>query len=158
MPRTVSSDMIRMMTAEYADDALVLLISIDHPDMPSPLMVTSEVEETVSNGNTYIPYPFYFTIPDEPERGQSSRASIQIANVDRKIVETLRSIGGAPQFDARLVRRSAPDEVENRWPAFKLRTAPYDALFVSGELVLDDYYLMPFPADNYLPIWFPGLF
>lgn len=158
MPRALSSDMIRMMNAEYADDADVVLITIDHPDLPDAIRVTSEAEDTVSNGNTFISYAFQIVLPDEPEKGQSPAGRIQIANVSREILDNMRAISGPATFDMAVVRRSAPDVVEGSWPTFKLRSLPYDDLNISGELTLDDLYMMEYPADSYLPAYFPALF
>jgi hypothetical protein len=158
MPRALSTDMVRMMNAEYDDDAIVVLITIDHPSLPDAIRVTSEAEETVSDGDTFVPYNFSVTLPDEPEQGQSAAARVQIANVRRDILDALRPLTSPATFDLAVVRRSAPDIKEGWWPRFKLRTLPYDGLSVSGELTLDDLYMMEYPADSYLPIWFPALF
>lgn len=158
MPRTLSSDMLRDMNAHETGEAILVLIRIDHEDLPSPLLITSDAVDTISNGDTYVSYPFQLVIPDEPEDGRSPRASVQVANVDREILASLRSIGGAPRFDLSIIRGSAPDVIEARWPGFRLIEATYDSLYVKGDLSLDDILQMEYPADNYYPIWFPALF
>lgn len=158
MPRVLSSTMLQAMYAQETGEVPLVLIKIDHDDLPEPLRVTSDGADTISDGETYIAYPFEIVLPDEPEDGRSPRARLQISNVDRQIVRNLRGLSGAPSFDLTIVRAGEPDLVEASWPRFSLRNALYDSLYVQGELSLDDVLQLRYPADSYLPSLFPGLF
>lgn len=158
MPRVLSPEFIADLNAQNSGEAIIVLIEIDHPEMPEALRVTSDNVDTISNGDTFIAYPFRITLPDAPEDGKSPRAAVEIDNVTREILDTLRLTSSSPYFDLRVVRASAPDVIEGRWPGFRLAQVPYTAETVRGELTLDDIYLLEFPAHDYLPIWFPALF
>ncbi len=158
MSRTLSSTMLQTLYKQNTGEVVLILITIDHDDLVSPIRVTSDAIDTVSNSNTFVAFPFEIVLPDEPEGTKSPRATIRVSNVDRTIADTLRSISSAPTMTLQVVLGSDPDTVEVEWPGFKLRNVQITDLSIQGELDLDDFILEPYPADIYTPSTFPGLF
>ncbi len=158
MARVLSSAMLQDIYSQQTGEAVLVLLTLDHTDLGSPLRVSSDAVDTVSNGDTFVAFPFDIVLPDEPEDDRSPRARLRISNVEQDITDTLKTISGAPTITMQIIRASAPDTIEVSWPDFKLREATYDSLYVQGELTLDDFMLEPYPADIYAPSTFPGLF
>jgi cellulase/cellobiase CelA1 len=154
---TLSAATLQGVFAQETDEAWLVLLTIDHADLGSPIRVGSDAVDTVSRGNTFIAFPFRLALPTD-EHGQLPRARLQIDNVDRQIVDTIRSIGSAPSVLMEIVRAAAPDTVEASWPDFVLDNATYDALTVSGALTLGLLAREPYPADNFTPSTAPGVF
>jgi len=146
-----------VMFPEETDEVFIVLITIDHNALPTPIRVSSDAVDTVSRGNTYTHCPFKLQLPvDEP--GAPYRAKIAIDNVDRRIVQNLRTITTAAEILVEIVRASDPNTVDMALPDFELAVADYDQLEVSGELNLEDFSAEPFPAANFDPARFRGGF
>lgn len=164
MPRIVSSQMLNDMYAQQTGEAVLILLEMDHPDMPSPVRITSDAVGTISNGDTYVAFPFDFILPDEPENGRPPKASIRICNIrpedpeEDNILDALRDLQGKPSIKPMIVRGSDPDTVEIEYPGFQLNGFTYDALYVQGDLSLKDLSQEPFPAHSYTPSFFAALF
>ncbi len=158
MPRSFSGPMIQAMMSQECGEAVLVLLTIDHADLLTPLRVTSDAVETVSSGHSYVAYPFEIVLPSEPEDTAVSVSRVRISNVDQEIGDALRALQSPAEFTIALVRGAAPDTIEAAWPYFKLREVKYDGLFVSGDLSLDDFSTEPCPAHSYTPSTAPAIF
>jgi len=151
---TISNVLKAEVFKQETDEAFLVLLSIIHPDIVT-LRVTNNGEDIISNGNTYIPFPFSITLPrSDPQ--QQPRAQIEIDNVDRQIVQAIRLLTTPPEIQIQVVRASAPDTVEVQFDGFTLKDANYDALVVSGSLSVEDFLSEPYPAGIFDPSRFPG--
>lgn len=153
----VSTTMRAAMNAPETSEAFLVLIELSHDDLADTIRVTSDGQNTESNGNTYISYPFDIYLPYSPETGVC-KGKLTIDNVDRQIVENLRQISTAPTIRIMVVLASDPDTIEIDYPNFELGNAEYDAMFVTGDLTLPSYSREPYPADTMNPSTFPGIF
>lgn len=157
MSRNLSSATLQALYAAETGEAFLVLLTLDHPDLAQPIRVTSDAVDTVSNGETYIAFPFELRLPEDDD-GLSPRARLRIDNIDRQIVEAVRSISGAATVDISIVRAADPDTVEASFPDFRLENVSYDALVVEGVLTLEDFAAEPYPAHVFSPAEFPGVF
>lgn len=157
MSRDTSLTFRQAVNAQETGEAFLVLIEIDHDDLTTPIRVTSDGVDTVSNGNTYTAYPFEISLPDDQE-GSVSAAKLTIDNIDRVIVEAIRSISTAPTVTISVVLGSDPDTVEATFPNYEFRQIEYDAMTVSGDLSLKTFMSEPYPGDAFLPSTFPGVF
>ena len=114
--------------------------------------------QTISGGNTYLPFPFRITLPDESDEAPP-RVTLSIDNIDRQIVEAVRSVDGDPiSVSMSVVMASTPNTVEAGPINLSLRSVTYDAMVVEGQLQHEDILLDAFPGDDFTPANFPGLF
>ena len=122
---------------EEMDEAILLLLTINHADLSAPIRVCSDAVDVESNGNTFLTFPFNISLPiDAPN--EPPRAKLQIDNIDRQIVQTIRSISSAPTITIELIRSGDPDTIEVSLSNYTLINVTYDVRFVQGDLVLDD--------------------
>lgn len=155
--RSTSLTFRQAINAQETPEAALILLTLDHADLTSPIRVTSDAVNTVSNGQTFIPCPFRITLPDDTEE-HVTQARLTIDNVDREIVLALRKINSPLSITIQVVLGSDPDTIEAEFDDFLLKDATYDALVVSGRLSIDHIMQEPIPGDVMDPACFPGLF
>lgn len=156
MARTLSAAALASAHAQETGEAWLVLLTITHPALAQPIRVTSDNQDTVSNGNTFQTFPFQITLPGEdPE--SPSRARLKIDNVDRSIVNTLRTITSAPSLMIQVVLASQPNVIEVEFTGLTLREAEYDAQSVIGDLVFEAIFVEPLTIQM-TPARFPGMF
>lgn len=147
----------QLLFAEEMDEAIILLLTLDHPELSTPIRVCSDAVDVLSRGNTFISFNFNITLP--LESGDSPpRAKLQIDNVDRQIIQTVRSISSAPNLTVEIVRSGDLDTVEVQFLDFTLNNITYNAMTVSGDLSFEDFLREPYPAAVFDPARFPGGF
>lgn len=106
-----------------ADEQFKILLEISHVDLPEPLRLIDDNCDLVSNGDTYIAFPFKLNFFDDVNN-ELTKCSISVQNIGRELVKWIESSYGAnnAQVDVKLVRRSNPDDIEISLPAFVTRT------------------------------------
>jgi hypothetical protein len=158
MPRSLSSRARRAIFAPQTGEVFVVLLELTHPGLAAPIRVCSNGEAVNHGGNDYLAFPFRATLLSEPEDSVPV-AQIEIDNVDRRIVEAIRSVSGEPiTATMKVVLASTPEFVEAGPFTLKLRDVSYDALTVAGTLSPDDTFTAAFPAPLMSPTTLPGLF
>jgi len=158
MPRTVSSIAKAAVFAQQTGEAFLMLIALTHPDLPTPIRVTSDGVQTVSGGETYLPCPFNITLPSETDESPPE-IRLVIDNVDRSLVQSIRALGGDP-LGVRLevVLASTPNVIEAGPFDFSMRDVQYDAAAIEGTLKYDDFLNEPYPGDRFTPSTARSLF
>lgn len=154
MPSTTLQTAIN---ASTTDQAFIMLCEIDHASLSEPIRVANNWQDVVSNGNTYVAFPFEVTLPDDVT-DQMPRPTLKIDNVDLAITDAVRKMVGVATVQLSVVLSSTPDTVEFGPFAMKLRKVEYDAQTVTGELAFDELWGEPFPGDTIGPNLYPSLF
>jgi hypothetical protein len=155
--RPLSSLTRQALYAAETGEAFLILLTLNHASLAQPIRVTSDAVTTTSRGDDFAPFPFDLVLPDDQDN-RSPRARLVIDNVDRQIVEAVRSLPSAPTMLIEIIRAAAPDTVEAQFVDFKLTNVAYDAQRVEGVLTIEDFTAEPFPAATFSPGSFPGLF
>lgn len=156
MPRTLSNAALASMNAQASSDVWLVLLTLSHATLATPIRLANNNEDVVSRGNTFIAFPFEVELPGE-DPDQPPKAMLRIDNVDRRVVQTIRSIVAPPTVTLEVILASAPDNVEVSFTNMTLRNAQYDASTVSGELTFDAIYTEPVSLTM-TPNRFPGMF
>jgi len=154
---TVSNTFKTEVFKQETSECFILLVTIDHADLSVPIRVSSDGVDTISRSNTFVSFPFDITLPTDSDEGPPT-AKLVIDNVDRQIVQAVRSISSAPSVLMELVLASDLETVEIDWPDFELINVDYDALTVSGVLTQERFTAEPYPSVKFTPGNFPGLF
>jgi hypothetical protein len=154
---TISTEMKEALYLEETEEAFIMLLTITHSTLPEPIRVAANGEDVVSRGMTFMNFPFDATLASDDAK-TAPRARIVINNVDRTIITSLKSINSPPSINMEIIRSSAPDTVEMEMDGFKLALVDYNAVQISGDLILEDLTHEPYPAGTFNPSKFPGGF
>lgn len=162
--RNISSAARQAMYASETADALYTLLTINHEDLESPIRVYNANEwengnpkVITSNGYDYIAFPFDLVIPEEG--GESPpQVTLTICNVDRTIVDAIRSIPTRITITLQIVLSESVDTVEAGPFTLQLTDVEYNAFTITGTLIYDQILSETFPKDKMDATIFPGLF
>lgn len=157
MSRSLSVSARQALYAAETGEAFLILLTLSHASLAVPLRVSSDTVDTISRGDTFTAYPFELSLPDD-EDNKSPRARLVIDNIDRQIVQAVRSLATSPEVLIEIVRAADPDTVEARFQDFKLANVTYDANLVEADLTIEDFTAEPYPAASFSPSLFPGIF
>lgn len=152
----VSSTTRSEMFSQFADEGLLILLTIDHADLSVPIRVVNNNVSVTSRTNDFIAFPFDLALPSSTMEGPP-KSRLTISNVTREIGEAIRSISSAPTVLIEVVRTDDFDSVELAFPVLKLRNARYDVGQVTGDILSEDLSLEPYPAYSFVPSSFPGI-
>lgn len=142
---------------QETDAVWLVLLTIDHADLATPIRVVNNGTDITSNGEQFVGFPFSVELPTNLE-DSPPRARLVVDNVSREIGQVIRQISSPASVMIEIVDGNNADVVEIRWPDFVLTDVKVTALQVSGELSLENFVSEPFPARLFTPASFPGLF
>ena len=154
---TLSTAALRATQDVSSGEVWLVLLHIAHSSLNDPIRIVRNTEDIVSNGETFFAYPFEITLPEDVE-GQIPQVSLAISNVDKMLMDTLRSIITPLDVTVQVVLASSPDVIELYVTDFKLREVQYDATSITGTLLMEDVLNIRLPADIMNPGQYPGLF
>jgi hypothetical protein len=152
MPAAVA---IRALLGLEPDSVVLALLTIEHPSI-QPIRVVNNNEDVVSGGNTFLAYPFNITLP--PDAQDPGVADLQIANVDRSIIEALEAITDAAVCKVQIILASTPNVIEYEWGNLVLRSAKADDVTVTAQIGQPPIDNMPYPPMRVTQRDFPGLY
>ena len=141
---TLSAAGVAELAAQETGTAWIVLLTLTHPDLPTPIRVTSDGVATVCNGNTYDPFPFDVTLPDDVE-GRAPQARLRIDNTSQEIVAVLRGLVTPPALTIKIVRSADPNYIERSWVGLEWRGSTFDVGAIVGTLTVDDLASEEFP-------------
>lgn len=156
MSQTLSAQAVREYFAQESGEATLDLLTLSHPDMDTVRLANNTVN-VVSRGETFLAFPFTLRLPDDVA-DQISQGTLQISNIDRRLIEALRSIREPIAAQIELVLGSTPDVVEFGPVFFDLFPITYNAQTINATLAFENLISEPFPSESFTPQLFPGLF
>lgn len=157
MPRSMSTTATEAALSQYTDQVFLWLLELDGDDFAEPIRVVNSREDVVSNGETYIAFPFEITLPSED--GETiSDVRLTISNIDRAITEAVREASNAITATASIVLASSPDDLEVGPLSLTLKSVTYNALTVTGSLRWENLLDLEYPGYKFTPSQFRGLF
>lgn len=157
MSRSLTLATRRALNAPETNEIFLVLLTISHKDMDTPIRVVNNAEDVTSRGDLFTAYPFDLSLPND-EDNQSPRARLVIDNIDRQIVLAVRQLSSSPTVTIEIIRAADPDMIEARFVDFRFTNITYDSQMIEGDLTLEDFTAEPFPAASFSPSLFPGLF
>ena len=152
-----TTSLMESVNAQETTEVYIVLLTIDHDDLATPIRVTSDGVNTTSRGNLYFAYPFDITLPED-DGVTPPAARLIIDNISREIGQVIRSISEPPSVTIEIILSSDFDTVEASYPFFELTDVNYNALTVTGELTIQNLSVEPYPAESFTPSSHPGLF
>jgi hypothetical protein len=157
MSRTTSLTFREAVNAQETDEIFLVLVTINHDDLASPLRFVNNNENVTSNGNVFTAYPFEITLPDDTVE-HAPTCKLRIDNVARDLVTAIRSISSPLDMTIQVILASDPDTIEVEYSDFKLVDVSYDAFTIEGTISIEGFAHEQYPGRTFLPSNFPGLF
>lgn len=163
--RNLNSDTLSALYAQDTDKIFYTLLTIDpRTDGYEPLYVYNSTEtengeprKIQHKGHEFIAYPFKINLPGEGIE-TSTEITLTIANIDRSITETIRTIN-KPMFITLEVVLSSDTETTEAGPwSMKLINVHGDSLTIEGTIISDRFLDEPFPKDKMDASNFPAMF
>lgn len=133
--------------ARETDEVFLVLIEIMHTDWATPFYMVDNTENITSLGNEHIAWPFELTLGDD-DGERLPEVKLVIDNVDRQLVEIIRTTREPPVLKVKLVLASQPDVVEVEISDLTLNNVEYDAFTVTWTLLAESLADTRFPSHN----------
>lgn len=152
---TLSTRAINSAQSTETDEVWLIFLRIEHSSLDEPFYLVNNTINIFStlgspDENTlveYLAYPFNITLP--PNDGESfPKVMLEIDNVDRALVETIRTIQEPPTITIYLALSSHTNTSELTITNLTLRDVTYNSMTISGALYADDILNSRYPADN----------
>lgn len=156
MSELTTAPAITQAVAQHSDDPFIVLLTVDHATLPTPIYIARNRENIVSRGNKYLAYPFQISLPTDSDNAPQAR--ITVANISRLIGQALERCVYPPTCTIELVLASTPDTVERSWDDFSITQVSWDAFRVTATLEVLGYWDEPWPGVFMTPKDFPGMF
>lgn len=168
---SLSATAIKAMFSSETEESIVMLLTIYDPSTNLPVVrladtFTKRISETAdevlygvtSRSNDYIFLPMQVSLPTEQDTGAPT-CSIVLNYVTPEAIALVRTQLTKPtKILLELVLASSPDTVEASFPGFYINSATYNSESITFDLSMISYAVEPFPAFNFTPSYFPGLF
>jgi len=147
---------IRELQLTSSEAVWLFLLTIKVKGNPDLCFVNNN-EQVISNGIIYEPFPFALNLPSDNGESQP-KVTLTISNISDEIIKAIRSQVEAPILRVQMVSSAFPDIVEKDLDFLQLRNVSYDAISITGQLEVINVLTRGFPADQYDPVHYPGLF
>ena len=164
MPRTLGSAVTAGMYAQQSAVVLLDVIEIDHDDLDAPILLVRNTEDISVGGETYTACGITITPPAEKDSGVP-RAQIEISNPLRALTPTIRTLSGDLWMTLKRVSVTDAaadppefDTVEQVYLPLRLLNLTYDSKKIRGQLTFSTGDQNQFPAGQFTPQDFAGLF
>lgn len=168
MPRNISAAARRAIESPNSVEAFILMVTINHPNLETPIYVNSDVVDYMYGGNRFIGCAFNLKLPTDDDQ-PPPKAQVSIRNVDAVIGLTILSLTSAPIFSVDLVAKSSFTDDVPRQPigtpavllsaqGLTLQNVQCDEMQISADLVGFDISTENFPAIRSTQDRLPGLY
>lgn len=158
MARSLSAAAFRAMFAQETGEVFLVCLKLEHASLVQPIRVVHNNQDVVRSDGTYLACFFEINLPEETSE-RVPQVTLGIENVDRAIVDSIKSISGRVKVTMDVVLASSPNTVEAGPFEFYMLSANFNAQNVQGTLGFEDDILnTAFPKDQYTPQNSPGLF
>lgn len=145
------------MYGQVSNDPFLMLVTISHPTMTSPIRFVNNSEQVISRGDTFVPFPMTVNLPvDDGETVKEF--SMTFDNVSREIIDELRSITDPMDVKLEMILASNKDFVQYAFDELKLKSIVYNKQTITAKIFMDTFLSVSLTSEKYTPQNFPGLF
>lgn len=166
MAKAISLTTRQAMNASSTAEVEVVLATITHQNLVTPVYLSSDPTlrlstdplyyGTRSGGKEYLFVLMSAILPDD-QREAPPRVTLIFDNVNREIIDQLRSILTPVMIDLTVVRAADPETPEATFAGFRGVKATYDASQITLEISREPFTSEPWPAGRMTYERFPGL-
>lgn len=155
MSRQVSTVLREAIYHSGTEREVINLLEISHADLTEPFLFCSRYQGVTSGGRDFTYAPFHISLPDDSEDVPTS--SFRIDNIDRRIIEAIRTIATKPTFKIWVVLDDDPDRIEAGPWIMRLANTRYDVLFIQLDVEGPSLLSEPHPAKTYNALDYPAI-
>lgn len=158
MAKDYSANFKSTLAEVNAPESPLILLEINHVDLPEPVRVVNDTVDITSNGNLYIAFPFRCVLPDDFE-SQIPKARLSIVNVGKELMYWIETTSGGQGSTCKFMQilPSNPDLVE--WEiTMNLYNVNVTMQEISAELGFENLFSKPAISRQYRTDNSPGLF
>ena len=139
-------------------DGILQFLEITHPSFSAPVYIVSDTRDWVSNGRTYIGFPFRFAFPSDSEN-EAPQARIELDNTGRDLMGEIERLPSGAVLNAvvKIAGRDTPDVIEWSW-SVPIMAISADAALISGTLSQDRMLRQQAVRLRHDPNTSPGIF
>ena len=165
--RVIDADIRRALESQGSEHVLLAFMVVEHERLTAPLRLVNDVTDFVLDGDTYQGILFGFKLL--PDGDEVPTTDIVIPNVDRRIGQVLRPLGGrarvslsiysSADFDLSVFPRvqvGSPSVIYS-WSRFDLIEVDHNETEVTGKLILRDPTQEQWPGISATRSRLPGL-
>lgn len=164
--RSISAAIRNELEASQSGDFPVVFAEITEGGLSIPVKVTSDTQNYVLSGSTWVGWSFDLTLPSDEE--DQSKARISIQNVDSYMVSQLMEIATPLRISLKIFMRSqfttadpavaigSPDPVMNFRRTLYITNVQITDELIIGDVVGDDFSVEPWPYGRVTRARFPG--
>ncbi len=156
MVRSVSLTTLQASIAQDTDEVYLILLTIDHPDLTTPLRLVNDNVDLSRSGDTFIASGFEIPLPTDTEE-RIVTIDLLIPLVDRTPVSIIRSISTPPTIAMEVIRFSDPTNPEFGPITFSVLHTDSTLTYMTLTLGFQrNLYEDVFPKDAFGPSNSPG--
>jgi hypothetical protein len=144
-----------LVQATSSEIVFIALLTFSLPGYPTLRLCNNSVD-VVSRGETFLAFPFQVSMPNE-DAERLPQVQLRIDNVSGEIIEYLRALTMPPTLLLEVVTNVNWDVVEKSVGFLMLHQIGYNAIEVTGTLILDNFLTRQF-GSIYDPVQFPAIF
>lgn len=152
-----SQNFIKALIDQHTDQVLLWLLTITHEASGETHRLVSDIEDIVSRGETFQAFPFEFVLPSD-DGEQLPEIPVVIKHASEELIALLRKNADGVVILAEIILASAPDQPEFAIEDLVIKTVTYGDNQITLIAKVEDLMTQRFPADDYLPRSFPGMF
>lgn len=153
-----SQNFIKALIDQHTDQVFLWLLTITHEATgETHRLVDNAIDGIVSRGHSYQFFPFEFVLPADD--GETlAEIPIVIRHTSEELIALLRKNADGVVVQAEIVMESTPDQPEYTIEDLVIKTVSYSNDQITLTAKVEDLITQRFPADDYLPRSFPGMF
>lgn len=134
----------------------IVLCELRHTSIGAEVIrIANSTSDVVSNGHTYVGFPFTLEMPDA---AKNTRGRIAVQNVDREIGLFLQSLRSPPMIEIIIIVSTNLDTELMHIRRLWLRNIQGDTTQVSGDIDLWDFSTEPWPSRRINATDYPAVF
>lgn len=142
---------------QNTDEVFLWLLTIEHAASSTVFRLVNNLDDVVSRGNTYMAFPFQFVLPEDDGETLPT-IQISVDNVSLELIDIIRTYGSGITITSEIILASAPNTVEYSIEDLTLIDATYNQQSLTLTAQIQDLLNQRFPADDFLPRTFSGMF
>lgn len=154
---TFSANFIKAVIEQNTSQVFLWLMTLEHIQSGTKHYIVNNLDPITSRGNIYTAFPFEFTLPDD-DGSTLPEIQIVIRYVSEDLMQLIRQYADGLSITAEIILASNPDVPEHVIEELTIKSADYDLNQITLTAKVEDLLNQRFPADDFLPRSFAGMF